>query len=76
MKPGSSCDNFEEWRKDFEHKVTVAVIDMWASSIDCDSAAKETLHMTTSFILEECGISKQMLDVWRFLESEGPTDAS
>lgn len=75
MKAGLNFENFDEWRKEFEHNVTQAVMDLWASSIDCDTTAKETLHMTISFILEECGINKQMLDVWRFLESEGSVDA-
>ena len=77
MNTGSSFDNiFAEWSADFEKKVTEIVIKLFTYSIDCKDTAMESLHMTTSFILHEAGVSENMLDLLRFLSKEAPDHAS
>lgn len=68
MKTGLNCEqSFDEWSREFERNVTCTVVQLFYDTSGCSGAEYTMLHETLGFILEEAGISPEILYLFEFL---------
>lgn len=71
MKTGLNCEQpFDDWSRDFEKNVACTVVQLFYDTSGSSDAVSSMLHETMSFILEEAGISPEMLQVFEFIAAD------
>ena len=75
MKTGLNCEQpFDEWSREFEKNVTCTVLQLFHETSNSTEPVSMMLHETMGFILEDAGISPEMLQVFEFISSDDSSD--